>query len=159
MLGHIPQEGATDGQWNVAASAVIDSLAQVIVVNRLQRQIRDFLGLDMLSVRTQIFQNMLLQATGYQYGDMEERSGLGNYFDNTTVFLGRYFGAEIFGEAMLSFRYDDDGLSGGGLRLEPEFGLEMRNPFFDIRLSMIPLNPESMFIDDISLSLIWRRSY
>ena len=150
LLGHIPLEGNTDGSRNLAASAVIDGLAQVIVVQRLQRQVRDFLGLDMFSVRTQILQNALLHATG----DGGERS----IVDNTTIFLGRYFGAEIFGEAMLSFRQDDE-ILGGGIRLEPEFGLEMRNPFFDIRISMIPNNPDSMFLDDVSLSLIWRRSY
>ncbi|MCL2007824.1 MAG: translocation/assembly module TamB [Treponema sp.] len=153
LLGQQPLEGTADGQLNFAASAAIDSLAQVIVVQRLQRQLRDFLGLDMLSVRTQILQNAIMQFTG-QYGEGFDRS----LVDNTTIFLGRYFGAEIFGEAMLSFRHDE--LMGtGGIRLESEFGLEMRNPFFDIRLSMIPLNAERLFIDDVSLSLIWRRSF
>ena len=73
--------------------------------------------------------------------------------------MGKYFGTVIFGEAMLSLRYDENQMDWGGIRLEPEIGLEMKNPLFDIKLNMAPLHPENWFIDDISLSLIWRRSF
>ena len=158
ILGQYPQgEGE---QRNLATSAVIDSLAQFTVIQRLQRQVRDFLGLDMFSMRTQLLQNMVIQATGIQQSENSDRSyRIGNYFDNTTIFIGKYFGAELFGEAMLSFRYEENKLDWGGLVLEPELGLEMRNPLFDIRFNMVPLHPENMFIDDVSFSVIWRRSF
>jgi hypothetical protein len=145
----------------VATSIAIDSLAQFAVINRLQRQVRNFLGLDMLSMRTQLLQNVVMQATSGQFtGDAGDRPyRIGNYFDNTTVFIGKYFGAELFGEALLSFRYDENKVDWGGVVLEPELGLEMRNPLFDIRFNMAPLHPENMFIDDISVSLVWRRTF
>jgi hypothetical protein len=159
ILGQSPQLGGE--QQNIALSAAIDSLAQFTVVRRLQRQIRDFVGLDMLSMRTQLLQNVVLQATGGQQSsnNPEKPYRVGNYFDNTTVFLGKYIGADLFGEAMLSFKYDENKQSLGGLVVEPELGLEMRNPLFDIRFNMVPLHPENMFINDISISLIWRRSF
>ena len=157
ILGQYPQgEGE---QRNLATSVIIDSLAQFTVIQRLQRQVRDFLGLDMLSMRTQLLQNVVIQATQSNETTAERSYRLGNYFDNTTIFLGKFFGAEIFGEAMLSFRYEENKMDWGGLVLEPEFGLEMRNPLFDIRFNMAPLHPENMFIDDVSFSLIWRKSF
>jgi len=159
ILGQNLQGGGDT--WNIATSAVFDSLAQFAVIGRLQRQVRNFLGLDMLSLRTQLFQNMLIQVTGgRQSGSSTGREyRVGNYFDNTTVFIGKFFGADLFSEALFSFKYEENKLDWGGLVIEPEFGLEMRNPLFDIRFTMIPLHPENMFIDDVSFSIIWRRSF
>jgi hypothetical protein len=159
LLGQYPQGGEGE-QRNLAASAVIDSLAQFTVINRLQRQVRDFLGLDMLSMRTQLLQNVVIQA-GDQFSNntSDKPYRLGNYFDNTTVFIGKYISTDLFGEAMLSFKYDENKIDWGGLVLEPELGFELRNPLFDIQFNMVPLHPENLFIDDISFSLIWRRSF
>jgi len=159
LLGHAPMGEPGEDQRNIAASVALDYLAQGIVVRRFQRQVRDFLGLDMFSMRTQLLQNVIFQAMPWGQPGMEGNNQIGNYFDNTTVFIGRYFAAEIFGEAMLSLRHDENRLNWGGIVLEPEIGLEMRSPLFDIRLSMIPQHPENWFIDDVSLSLIWRRSF
>jgi len=162
LLGQNPQ-GEGGSQRNIAASAAIDTLAQFTVVRRLQRQVRDFLGLDMLSVRTQVFQNVVLQATGTQPGanddNVDRPYRVGNYFDNTTVFMGKYFGADVFGQAMLTVKYDENKVTMGGIKLEPELGIEMRNPLFDVRFNMVPLHPQNWFIDDVSFSLIWRRSF
>lgn len=163
LLGQTPQsEGEQQNLANSAlASVVIDSLAQSMIINRLQRQVRDFLGLDMLSMRTQFLHNVVVQAAGGQlFGSaVDNPYRAGNYFDNTTVFIGKYFGMDLFGEAMLSFKYDETKQNWGGMVLEPEFGLEMRNPLFDIRLNVNPLHPENLFVDDISFSLLWRRSF
>jgi len=159
ILGQNPQ-GDGDSR-NLATSAVFDSLAQFTVIGRLQRQLRNFLGLDMLSLRTQLLQNMLIQVAGSRTsGNSTGREyRVGNYFDNTTVFIGKFFGSELFGEAMFSLKYDENKLDWGGLVIEPEFGLEMRNPLFDIRFTMLPVHPENMFIDDVSFSFIWRRTF
>ncbi|MCL2094403.1 MAG: translocation/assembly module TamB [Treponema sp.] len=163
LLGHHPQGGPTDPQRNMAAAVAIDSIAHLTVVRRVQREIRDFLGVDMFSMRTQFFQNMLLQAAGTPPEEEDniapQPPRMGNYFDNSTVFIGKYFTPEVFGEAMLSFRHDPNYPDWGGLRLEPELGLELRNPLFDIRFQMVPLNQENWFISDTSISLIWRRSF
>jgi hypothetical protein len=159
ILGQNPQG---DGESrNLATSAVFDSLAQFTVIGRLQRQVRNFLGLDMLSLRTQLFQNMLIQVTaGRQTGNSTGREyRVGNYFDNTTVFIGKFFGDELFGEAMFSLKYNENKPDWGGLVIEPEFGLEMRNPLFDIRFTMVPSHPENMYIDDVSFSFSSRWAF
>ena len=160
ILGQMPQGGAEGEQPNMmAASLALDSLAQFTVMRRLEREVRDFFGLDMFSMRTQVFQNMLLQATDGDRGMFDRPYRLVNYFDNSTIFMGRFFQADIFGEAMINFRYDETRPNFGGLIVAPEFALEMRNPLFDIRLNIAPYSPANMFIDDVSLSLIWRRTF
>jgi len=162
LLGQAPQ-GEGD-QRNLVASVAMDSLAQFTVINRLQRQVRDYLGLDMLSMRTQLLQNVVVQAAGAAGNQLTGNTSdrpyrLGNYFDNTTVFVGKFIGTDLFGEAMFSFRYDENKIDWGGLVLEPELGFELRNPLFDIQFKMPLLHPENLFIDDISFSLVWRRSF
>jgi len=162
LLGQAPQGG--DGaprNLAMATSAVMDSLTQFAVINRFQRQIRNFLGMDMLSMRTQLLQNVVIQAAGGQFSDnaSDRPYRLGNYFDNTTVFIGKYIGTGMFGEAMLSFKSDENKIDWGGLVLVPEFGFELRNPLFDIQFNMVPLHPENLFINDASFFLVWRRTF
>jgi hypothetical protein len=158
LLGQAPH-GDGD-QRNLAASLAIDSFAQFMVMRRVQRQIRDFMGLDMLSMRTNVLQNVLLQEGGVFSSQEPRHYRVGNFLDNSTIFLGRYlFGAELFGEIMIPFRYDENRLNWGGMVVEPELSLEMRNPLFDVRFSMNFMNPENLFMDDVSISLIWRRSF
>jgi hypothetical protein len=159
LLGQAPQG---DGeQLNLVASVAMDSLTQFAVMNRLQRQVRNFIGLDMLSMRTQLLQNVVLQAASGQF--LDNTSGrpyrIGNYFDNTTVFVGKYIETDLFSEALLSFRYDENKIDWGGLVLEPEFGFELRNPLFDIQFNMALQHPENLFVNDVSFSRVWRRTF
>jgi translocation and assembly module TamB len=160
LLGQAPQGEDAPRNLAMATSAVIDSLTQY-AVNRLQRQVRNFLGMDMLSLRTQLLQNVVIQAAGGQFWDnaSDRPYRLGNYFDNTTVFIGKYIGTGMFGEAMLSFKSDENKIDWGGLVLVPELGFELRNPLFDIQFNWVPLHPENLFINDASFSLVWRRTF
>jgi translocation and assembly module TamB len=161
LLGQAPQGEGTPRNLAMATSAVMDSLTQFAVINRFQRQVRNYLGMDMLSLRTQLLQNVVIQAAGGQF--LENASDrpyrLGNYFDNTTVFIGKYIGTGMFGEAMLSFKSDENKIDWGGLVLVPELGFELRNPLFDIQFNMVPLHPENLFVADVSFSLVWRRTF
>jgi translocation and assembly module TamB len=162
LLGQAPQGGeGTPRNLAMATSAVMDSLTQFAVINRLQRQVRNFLGMDMLSMRTQLLQNVVVQAAGGQFSDnaSDRPYRLGNYFDNTTVFIGKYIGTGLFGEAMLSFKYDENKIDWGGLVLAPELGFELRNPLFDIQFNMVPLHLRNLFINDVSFSLVWRWTF
>ncbi|WP_169312623.1 translocation/assembly module TamB domain-containing protein [Leadbettera azotonutricia] len=176
MLGQNPQ-GASDqtNQRNILISASADALTQFAVTRRFQRVVRNFLGLDMFSVRTQVLQNMVFQAAGFNNGSNTPSTGsgtgttgeetmpgerrAGNYFDNTTVFLGKYIGSDIFVQSLFSWRYDETKQTWGGIRFEPEIGLEMKNPLFNIQLNILPLHPENWFIDDVSFTFTWRRSF
>jgi hypothetical protein len=168
-LTGIPLGDDGSGGQRAFLSASSDILAQFNVVRRFERHIRDFLRLDMFSIRTQVLQNAVFQATGLQ-NPVDRNGGVGNYFDNTTVFLGKYIGSNMFAQAMLSLRYDENqteigalsakGLSlGGGLYLEPDIGLEIRGSTFGVRWDFIPRHLENMFIDDHSFTLTWRWSF
>jgi hypothetical protein len=153
-------------------SSTTDVLAQFQVVRRMERGVRDFLSLDMFSVRTQLIQNAIFENTLYRINrnPVDRKAGVGNYFDNTTVFLGKYITPDFFGQAMLSLRYDANriepggltggGLSlGGGLILEGDLGIEIKGPLFDIRWNFMPLHPENLFINDMAFTLLWNWSF
>jgi hypothetical protein len=156
-------EESTGAVQRAFLNSTADVLAQFSVVRRMERKIRDFLSLDLFSVRTQVLQNAVIQATGLQ-GPVDRMGGVGNYFDNTTVFLGKYFGADMFAQGMLSFRYDENKttsgwLTYGGLTLEPDIGIELRSPLFTIRWNVLLLHPENLFINDNSFTVTWRWSF
>jgi hypothetical protein len=160
-------DNQTDLIRNLAVSSS-DFLAQFYLYRRAERIIRDIFHLDMFSARTQVLQNMLFYSTGLQ-SQVDRIGGVGNYFDNTTVFLGKYFGPDVFGQAMFTFRTDENRTNignltegvlslGGGVSLETDIGVEIRGPVLDFQLNFAPRHLENMFIDDLSLSISWKRS-
>jgi hypothetical protein len=168
LLGQVPDgaSGHTGDRGIVMFSASFDALTQFTVMRRLQRELRNFLGLDMLSLRTQVLQNVVFQAAGInrdrgmaQEAASERQRRAGNYFDNTTVFIGKYIGSNVFVQSLFSFRYDENKQTWGGLKLEPDIGLEMQSPLFNIGVNLVPLHPENWFIQDLSFSITWRRSF
>ncbi|GHV96326.1 hypothetical protein AGMMS50293_26460 [Spirochaetia bacterium] len=152
ITGSQGEESALTAQRAVVASTT-DLLAQFVVVRQLERQIRNYLRLDMFSVRTQVLQNAVLNAAGLGSNPVDRNSRVGNYFDNTTVFLGKYIGADMFIQSMLSMRYDENKTTMGGLSFEPDIGVELQTPLFNIRWDFIPAHPENWYVNDISISL------
>ncbi|MDR2053737.1 MAG: translocation/assembly module TamB [Treponema sp.] len=154
---------------NLLLSSATDILSQFLGLRRVERAIRDFLGLDMFSFRTQIIPNAVSRlrnpaGTGNTLGNY-----FGNYLDNTAVFIGKYLGPDMFFQGMLTLRYNDvtdpseglyrmnnDGLTLGPVILEPDIGIELHSPLFDIRWNITPVHPENLFINDTSFSLTWR---
>jgi hypothetical protein len=70
---------------------------------------------------------------------------------------------------MLSFRYDENrtdigtlsegGLSlGNGVVLEADIGVEIRGPILNFQINFAPRHLETMFINDLSLEVVWKRS-
>ena len=138
-----------------------DLLAQFNVIRRFERKARDLLGLDMFSVRTQVLQNAVLDAAGLRSEPVDRIGGLGNYFDNTTVYLGKYIGSDLFLQAMFSLQYEETKAENifGGLELAPDIGIELKTPLFLLRWSFIPEHPENMYVDDQSFTLTWKKSF
>lgn len=157
-----PADGG-DRFQDALLTASSDVLAQFNVIRVFERNVRDALGLDMFSVRTQVLQNAVLQATGLRSDPVDRIGGLGNYFDNTTVFFGKYLGSDLFLQSMLSLRYDEYKSYElfGGLTLEPDIGVEMKTPLFTLRWNFVPTvgNSEKLFIDDHSFTLSWKWSF
>jgi hypothetical protein len=155
------QESETGQITGAFGGAISDVLSQFSAVRWMERAIRDSLHIDMFSIRTQAISNIFLQAAGAETAQDEKR-GIGQYFDNTTVFVGKYLTNDLFVQGMLSVRYDDQNgydLKQQELKFEPDIGLELRSPLFDIRWNIIPSHPETLFIQDTSFTILWRRSF
>jgi hypothetical protein len=160
LLGqNVTSTTAESGSDSIAfLNSTADIFAQIGVIRRMERRLRDFIGLDMFSVRTQVLQNAFMQFTGWR-NPVDRIGRVGNYFDNTTVFLGKYFGSNMFAQLMLSTRYNENKLDWWGIEFEGDLGIELHSPLFDIRWNIIPLHLENMFVDDVTFTLLWRKSF
>lgn len=155
--------GASSPSGESVLAATSDVLAQFNVVRVFERNVRDFTGLDMFSVRTQLIQNAFLGAAGLMDTPVDRNAGLGNYFDNTTVYMGKFLGSDVFLQGMVSLQVDEsksDNLL-GGLTIEPEFGVEWKTPFFMLRWNFAPdmENFGNLFINDHSFTITWRKAF
>jgi hypothetical protein len=184
LLGQNMTGAPSDDSGSVMQRFILNSssdiLAQTWLMRHLERGIRDWLHLDMFSLRTQILQNLVLQSTMFQNQNnvpdsgvdpdqntisSQRNNGVGNYFDNTTVFLGKYISSNMFTQGMLSMRYDEFEQSFGGMTFDLDLGVELKTPLFDIRWNFAPtldrmmLNPTNLFVDDMSFTLTWRKSF
>jgi len=136
--------------------------SQVAFFRQFEKQMRDFLGLDMFSVRTRFIQNAVVQAGTVGFGPSEvdgSRIGFSNLFDNTTVFIGKYIGQHMFIHGMLTMRYDENSMLFGGITFEPDIGIELQTPFVNIRWDFFPKHPENLWVSDNSITLSWSKSF
>jgi hypothetical protein len=133
---------------NIVFSGV-DFLSQSIVFRRVERLIRNFIGLDMLSLRAPIVQNFI--TSRWTPIDNQAR---GNYFDNTVVYFGKYFTSDMFFQGSVLMQYDENKLDMGGYTFDADLGIELHSPLFDIRWNISPLKYETFF--DASFTLSWR---
>jgi hypothetical protein len=163
LLGQniIGGETSDTGQISGAfGGAITDVLSQFSVVRRIERAIRDILHVDMFSVRTQAISNVVLQITSLQ-SERERNRGFSQYFDNTTIFVGKYITSDFFLQGMFALRYDDYSteFNQQGLKFEPDIGIELRSPLFDIRWNIVPTHAEKLFIPDTSFTILWRKTF
>jgi len=107
-------------------TSTTDIFAQFTLVREIEARARNFLRMDMFSIRTQALQNAFFLETGLMQPQVDITGRLGNYFDNTTIFMGRYFGQDMFFHSMVSMHYDAASLS--GLTIQPNFGFELQGP-------------------------------
>jgi hypothetical protein len=163
LTGESSQQ-AEEEAINIMLSSATDILSQFFGLRRVERMVRDILGLDMFSFRTKIIPNLFTSLRN----PAATNNTVGNYFDNTTVFVGKYLGADMFFQGMLTLRYNDitnpedglnnmnnDGLMVGQMLLEPDIGIELHSPLFNIRWNITPVHVENLFISDTSFSLTW----
>jgi hypothetical protein len=127
---------------------------------QFEKQVRDFFRLDMFSIRTRFLHHAVISgATGFGQDTVDRNYGVGNYFDNTTVFMGRYIGRDIFLHGMVRLRYDEYRAELGGLIFEPDIGIEFHTPFVNIRWDFFPYHPENWWVSDNSITLSWSKSF
>jgi hypothetical protein len=93
--------------------------------------IRDSLGLDVFTIRSNLLQNLLFDALPGIVADTSV-SPLARYLDNTTMYIGNYILDEFYLQGMLHLRQDS--LRGGtsflanDLRIDTELSVEWTNP-------------------------------
>ncbi len=184
LLGQNMTGEQTGGSNNSFRNSVLslgsDLLSQTVFMRRAQRSVRDLLRLDMFSFRTQFLHNMIMQIPMFQeqgatqsemdgaggnngLDEQRRNSTFGNFFDNTTVYLGKYINPNVFAQGMLTMRADNRNVN--GVSFDLDLGLEFSSPLFAIRFNFAPtldqsaLNPRSLFVDDMSFTLTWRKSF
>jgi hypothetical protein len=167
MLGSDPGE-----ESNIAPfiNSTVDVFAQFYVVRQFEKTVRNLAHLDMFSFRTQALQNAVLlnlpssrttKSSRSSYNSVSEnldtnsssQARVGNYFDNTTVYIGKYIGPVIFTQLMVSLRYDEEQTTLGGMRIEPDFSIDLQTPIFNIRWDLIPEHLETFFVADNHITL------
>jgi hypothetical protein len=168
-------QAETQGLGISAALVSSDVVSQAWVLRPLEQRLRDVLGVDMVSVRTQIIQNLLVQKI---FGTSL------NPLDNTSVSLGKYLGNDLFLEMLLRLQTQPvpgstgftvypsasgvglpfipaNTLPSPGIGLQPqlEWSMEWTTPFFTLDWIFQPQHPETLFLTDNALSFSWRISY
>jgi hypothetical protein len=130
--------------------------------------VKEAFNLDLFSLRTQLVQNVILERVGREEVQASEENirqtdPLDRYLDNTTLFLGKYLGNDLFLEAMLQIRqrptYVGE-LQDEELDFSMEVGLEWKTPLFLLNLSVIPdfTDPQES-LKNTRFGLSWDYSY
>ena len=162
LLGQIVS--ADSGNMSDIFIATTDYVVQSTIGRAIENKLRDWLNFDIFSVRTTVLQNTLRM--GFS-GDLSRRDlSVGNFLDNSTVYIGKYFGSVLYADALMHLVYDktrvDDSTTAQGITFQPEFGFELEAPFANIRWDMAPditamLN--NVIVPSTSLTLSWRFSF
>lgn len=141
LLGQALLADSTDSDAPMAQIAIslMDYGMQVAFFRHVERQLRNVLKFDIFSFRTTVVQNTMLQMFNLNKG---RQLSIGNFLDNSTVYVGKYFGDAIYADAMLQVVYDETKFDKdkflSGLKLQPEIGFEMNSPYATIRWSISP---------------------
>jgi hypothetical protein len=135
-------------------SSAVDLFSQIILVRRFENFMRDkVLHVDMFSMRAPIVQNYLYLTNRPE--DQQTQLRVGNLFDNTSLFIGKYIGSDMFAQVMLNMRYDENRAQFQGLTLEPEFNLEFNTPLFVIQWQMRVNNLEYLWTQPAAIKDLW----
>ncbi|MBP5602722.1 MAG: translocation/assembly module TamB domain-containing protein [Treponema sp.] len=162
LLGQIVlADSSSVGELVVSAG---EYYLQSTVVRDLENKLRDLLNFDIFSVRTNILQNTINLST--QRTKTKEMS-IGNFFDNSTVYIGKYIGSALYVDAMLNMSATDysdaEYFTTSKLLFQPEFGLELELPVINIRWDMSwDMTPGLQFksyIPSTSVSLSWKFTF
>lgn len=111
--------------------------------------IRNFLGLDVFTIRTNLLANIIFDALPGLMGDTSV-TPLARYLDNTTMYIGKYINEDLYLQGMLHFRRDPRGKGssflGDDLKLETEVSLEWTTP---LATFSVFTQPEELSVFDL----------
>ena len=149
----------TGGAGMSAAAFSGDLLAQVALLQPVERALREALGVDMVSIRSPFVQNLVLDGLATPAEDGSETT-VGNPLDNTSLSFGKYLGSDLFLTMLL--RLDTPGDSSSSeppLLSDIELSLEWATPFFMLEWSFLPRNANTLFVTDNAITLRWGWRY
>ena len=144
--------------------AASDYALQSTVMRQAENKLRNLLNFDIFSLRTNVLQNTYNMSVSRNL--TPEKISIGNFLDNTTVYIGKYLGSSLYVDAMLHVSFEDskvnDIASAGKMLFQPEFGMELESPFANIRVNMAPdINAllKNQFVPSTSVTLSWKFTY
>jgi len=149
----------TGGAGVSAAAFSGDLLAQVALLQPVERALRQALGVDMVSIRSPFVQNLVLDGLAAPAEDGSAVT-VGNPLDNTSLSFGKYLGSDLFLTMLL--RLDAPGDSSSSeppLLSDIELSLEWATPFFMLEWSFLPRNANTLFVTDNAITLRWGWRY
>ncbi len=153
-----------DGNRNLisAVSSVADlGFRQIEQVNSLVKTVREALNLDILTIRTQFIQNLVLYQYSYFFGQQEQSAPLITLLDNTTITLGKTVTTNLYVQALFRVTTGASSFTSTSqydtLHFETELGVEWDTPFFLFSLSIQPnlLEPKSL-LENTYCGASWR---
>ena len=163
LLGQIVLADSDDAVDLIFAAS--DYALQSTIMRQAENKLRELLNFDIFSVRTNVLKNTynLSVSRNLTGGNIS----IGNFLDNTTVYIGKYLGTSLYIDAMLHLSYENGGIktkdsSDGVLTFQPEIGMELESPFANIRINMAPdLNAllKNQFVPSTSVTLSWKFTY
>jgi hypothetical protein len=164
ILGQEFLAGAQDGSIDVSSALLLPAdVLQLAVLSQVESRVRDFLGVDLLSVRSQVLENVVAGAGSGQEPLDSPQPSFGQYLNNTTLFLGKYVGSDLFLEMLFEAGQtapnEEALLNAGDVGFGAEVGIEWQTPFFLLNWSFAPQTPETLFVTDSRFELSWEYSY
>ena len=167
ILGQIATgDSSSLGEMGVAT---VDYLVQAAFFRKVESALRDLGNFDIFSIRNSFFQNTVKNGLNLDNNNEVLGKVFSNFFDNSTVYIGKYFGDTIYAEALMHWTYRGNDLSinefdGTDIVFQPEIGFELAAPFANIRLdSVFDLDLSQIgnrtFVPDTSITLSWRLTF
>jgi len=144
-----------------------DLVARFGFIQSFENKVKDVFKLDLFSIRTQVIQNILIDkfVDNSTTDNGVYLDSFGRYLDNTNLYLGKYFGNDIFLQGQLQISNQkvlDSGLlyASNKLFFESTISLEWKTPLFLLGFSIKPdfVDPLAS-IQNTSLALSWGYSY
>ncbi|MCF7943209.1 MAG: translocation/assembly module TamB [Spirochaetia bacterium] len=173
ILGQNILPAAYVGDTNISSALALATLAGDVIqqlgiieldpISDFENIIRNNLQLDVFSIRTQVFQNIILETLSPSQFQVISINPIARYLDNTSIFLGKYMNNDLFLQAMFHISVNDRYGSGffmtDDLKLDVELSMEWENPLYYLRISTQPegLQPYQL-LDALTLGISWNIS-
>ena len=149
---------------NEAILLTSDVVSQFSFMQNLQESVKNLLGLDVFSLRSQIVPNLIIERFLPEEGGGFDAS-FARYLDNTTLFVGKYLGNDLFLQGVMQMDYYDanpvdDLYFAPRFNIDTEVTLEWDSPVALIELSLYPdlFDPTDALLTS-SLRLSWMFSF